>query len=104
MLSIVILKDKVDALTLASVIYYANLVSNVIFAFVRYGEEKLFAYGLLLFAMCDLCIGLDVLFSDYLKSEVLSAVFRFPYANVPWIFYQPSQALIAMRLYQKIKT
>lgn len=90
-----------DALAVASVIYYGNLILNMVFAFLRFREEKLFAIGLALFAMCDLCIGLDVLFSSYLNSDVLSAIFSFPYMNVSWVFYQPSQVLIGLRLAQK---
>jgi hypothetical protein len=93
-----VLGSDLDALAVVSVIYYSNLLVNVVFAFADFGREPLFAIGLLLFAMCDLCIGLDVLLSTYLNSGVLSAFFSFPYINLSWIFYQPSQVLIAMQL------
>ena len=97
-----VLGEDADALAIASVIYYGNLVMNAVFAFARFKEEKIFAIGLVLFAMCDLCIGLDVLFDSYLNSDALSGIFSYPYLNVSWIFYQPSQVLIAMRLWQKV--
>ena len=93
--AIIILGTDVDALSIVSVIYYANLVANVLFAFLLGREERLFAIGLLLFSMCDLCIGLETLFDSYLDSKALD-FFYGKYLNLPWIFYQPSQTLIAL--------
>ena len=98
--AIIILGDDVDALAIASVIYYANLVSNVIFAFKLGRGDRIFAVGLVLFAMCDLCIGLEVLFSSYLDSDLFS-FFYGANLNLPWVFYQPSQVLIALGLFSK---
>ena len=95
-----VLGSNTDALAIASVIYYANLLVNVIFAFLLGNRDRMFAIGLVLFAMCDLCIGLEVLFSSYLDSSAL-AFFYGARINLPWIFYQPSQALIALHLYKK---
>ena len=95
-----LLGEDTDALAIASVIYYANLVVNIVFAFMRGREERIFAIGLLLFAMCDLCIGLEVLSSSYLGSDVFDFVYG-DYLNLPWVFYQPSQVLIALSLYFK---
>lgn len=96
----IILGDEADALSIVSVIYYGNLVANVVFAFLLGREERLFAIGLTLFAMCDLCIGLDVLFESYLGSPL--GIFYGDYFNLPWVFYQPSQILIALHLGRKI--
>lgn len=98
--SILVLGADTDALAIVSVIYYANLVVNAVFAFLLGKSERIFAIGLVLFAMCDLSIGLEVLFSTYLASDVLD-FFYGANINLPWIFYQPSQVLIALRLYQK---
>lgn len=100
-LCIVVLGDLVDALSIVSVIYYANLVVNVAFAFLLGREKRIFAIGLVLFAMCDLCIGLDVLFDAYLESDALDIFFG-RYFNLPWVFYQPSQTLIALYLGRQI--
>ena len=97
-----VLGEDVDALAIASVIYYVNLVVNIIFAFILGRGERIFATGLLLFAMCDLCIGLEVLFSSYINLDV-SDIFYGDYFNLPWVFYQPSQVLIALSLYFKEK-
>lgn len=98
----VVLGDDTDALAIASVIYYANLVLNTVFAFLLGRRERIFAVGLALFCMCDLCIGLDVLFSSYLGSDALSFLYYFD-INPSWIFYQPSQTLIAVHLWYKLR-
>ena len=93
-----VLEDSADALAVASVIYYANLVLNTVFAFLHGRRERIFAVGLALFCACDLCIGLEVLASSYLGTDA----FDFFYSaslNLPWIFYQPSQTLIALSLH-----
>jgi uncharacterized membrane protein len=98
--ALLILGDGIDALAIASVIYYGNLIINAVFAFLLGRRERIFAIGLVLFAMCDLCIGLEVLFSSYLDSDALD-FFYGANINLPWVFYQPSQVLIALRLYQR---
>lgn len=94
----VVLKGSADALAIASVLYYGNLVVNIVFAFLQYRRDRLFPVGLLLFSLCDLCIGLDVLFSAYLELETLEMLFYSAYHNLPWVFYQPSQVLIALSI------
>ena len=101
--AILVLGASVDALAIASVIYYSNLVINAVFAFVADRRERTLAIALVLFAMCDLSIGLGVLFDTYLRSDALDFIFNSGF-NLAWIFYQPSQVLIALRTYQKMKT
>jgi len=91
-----VLGDSADALAVASVLYYGNLVANIVFAFLQYRRDTLFPIGLLLFSLCDLCIGLDVLFSSYFELEIAGNFFYSTYHNLPWVFYQPSQVLIAL--------
>lgn len=95
----VVLGADTDALSLISVIYYANLVTNMIFAFALGKGNRIFAIGLVLFAMCDLCIGLEILATEYLDSDVF-AFFYGENINLPWVFYQPSQVLIALSLFK----
>ena len=92
-----VLGEGADALAIASVLYYGNLVANAVFAFLLGKRERIFAIGLVLFAMCDIWIGLEVLFSSYLGSNVMDFVYSANY-NLPWVFYQPSQILIGLRL------
>ena len=92
-----VLGEGADALAIASVLYYGNLVANAVFAFLLGKRERIFAIGLVLFALCDIWIGLEVLFSSYLGSDLMNFVYSSNY-NLPWIFYQPSQVLIGLRL------
>ena len=92
-----VLGEDTDALAIASVIYYGNLIVNAVFAFLLGRRERIFAIGLVFFAMCDLCIGLEVLFGSYLDSAALD-FFYGANLNLPWVFYQPSQVLIALSL------
>ncbi len=94
-----VLGDGLDALATVSILYYCNLVVNTVFAFVDFSEMRVLAVGLLLFCLCDLCIGLDVMASEYLDIPALDGVFYGRYYNLPWVFYQPSQTLIALHLY-----
>lgn len=97
-----ILGESADRLAIVSVVYYANLLTNLIFALAIGKGERIFSLGLILFAMCDLCIGLETLFTSYLSSDL----FGFMYGeniNLPWVFYQPSQVLIGLRLLPKVK-
>lgn len=102
-LAFCVLGEDTDPLAIASVIYYGNLVVNTVFAFALGKRERVFAIGLLLFCACDLCIGLEVLFTSYLSSDALG-FFYGAYINLPWIFYQPSQILIALSLYFRLNT
>ena len=90
-----VLGEDTDTLSVVSVIYYANLVVNMLFAFLLGRGGRLFAIGLALFAMCDLTVGMENLTSLYLDSDVFS-FFYGDYINLPWIFYQPSQVLIGL--------
>ncbi|MBR2944492.1 MAG: hypothetical protein IKC16_05325 [Clostridia bacterium] len=98
-ITIIVLKEKTDALSLVSMFYYTNLILNVIFAFVHFKKSPVLAIGLLLFLLCDTIIGLDIMASSYISGTALEAVNSFiSGANWAWIFYVPSQALIASSL------
>ena len=58
---ILILKDNLDLLSIASVICYINLLLNVIFSLINLKTDKLgilFSIGLILFSLCDLVVGI----------------------------------------------
>lgn len=99
-ITVIVLKDKTDFLSIISMFYYTNLIMNIIFASIQYKKSLLFPIGLLLFACCDLLIGLDVLDSLYL--EIKEGTFLFflcnPGFNLAWVFYVPSQMFIALSM------
>ena len=100
MITIIVLKNKTDAVSLISMFYYANLVVNIIFAFVQYKDSRLLAIGLLLFLCCDTLVGLNALMTQYIKSpnakEIFGAIFGT--LNWAWVFYAPSQVLLSLSL------
>lgn len=103
LITIIVLKDKTDLLSLISMFYYTNLVINIIYAFIDYKTSLILAIGLLLFACCDLLIGLDILDSTYLEIKEGSLLYFLCNLgfNLAWVFYVPSQTLIALSIINK---
>lgn len=71
--------------------YFPNLVISAIFAFFDFKQNKIFAIGLLLFILCDIFVGLGEL------------GYSFGPANLAWIFYIPSQVLLALNVFNTNK-
>ncbi len=78
-------------------LYYANLLTNIVFAFRNFKTAPTFAIGLLLFAFCDLLVGFTML-DLYLPVTESSIVYKLTHCdlNLIWVFYVPSQTLIAL--------
>lgn len=98
-ITVLVLRDKTDALALVSLCYYANLIFNLIMAFLRFKADKLFLIALLLFLLCDTVIGLQVACGTYLPISEGSLLYRIIFMpfNLSWFFYLPSQVLISLR-------
>ena len=99
-ITLVVLGKSADALAIVSVIYYANLLTSMIFA-PKVKGGKLLSIGLALFALCDINVGLAVLNDLYaggfpegsfLHSLIYSGV------DLAWIFYLPSQTIIPLTI------
>ena len=101
-----VLGEDGDLLSLLSVIYFANLCVNTIFAH-RIGRGgMLLTVGLFLFALCDINVGLSGLNSIYTGGlPEGSLLYKLANAEVDliWLFYIPSQTLIPMTLLYKQK-
>lgn len=93
-----VLGGGADALAIVSMCYYANLIVNLFMAFCRFKENRLLAIGLLMFLLCDTVIGLQVASEGYLHigEDTLLQKIIFPPFDLAWLFYLPSQALIAL--------
>ncbi len=100
-----VLGKGVDPLSLVSLCYYANLITNIIMAFDGFSKNRLFAIGLLLFLLCDTVVGLQVSCEGYLPIKEGSFLHRiiFPSFNPAWMFYLPSQVILALCAVQKTK-
>ena len=94
-----VLGESCDALALISMFYYANLVINAVFAYIRFKSSPLLAIGLTLFILCDTVIGITAM-SSYLPIDKTSLLYRIihPGFDLAWAFYLPSQALLSASL------
>lgn len=93
-----ILKDNLDALAMVSMAYYANLIMNMVMAFAQWRKSRLLPVGFVLFILCDTIIGLQVAAGGYLPIAEGSLLYNLIFSgfNTAWMFYLPSQVLIAL--------
>ena len=104
--TVIVLGESADALSIVSIIYFSNLLINIIFAFCERRRFLLFAIGLLSFAFCDVFVGLGVLVNDYIGAQAGSILYSLTHTemDIIWFFYVPSQTLIAISNYKDGKT
>ena len=94
---LLVLGEDADELSVISLVYYANLLCNTAVAFCYFKRMPCLALGLLAFVFCDLFVGfgnLGMYFPIERGSFLYSLVY--PKINVAWVFYLPSQTLIAL--------
>ena len=93
--TLLVLGQTANTLAVISMIYYANLLVNIVYAFVV--RDTIFAVGLIFFALCDAFVGFGVL-CDMLNAPVDSLLHKiaYPSFDAVWLFYVPSQTLIAL--------
>lgn len=96
--TLIVLKEKTDFLSVISVFYFANLAINIVFAFVQKQKFLLFAIGLTLFILCDICVGLSVADGVYFTVPTFLHFLVYPPFDLIWFFYLPSQTLIGLFL------
>lgn len=94
--TVLVLRTKLDTLSMVSMAYYAMLIMNIVCAFKSYKREPLLAWALVLFFLCDTVVGLQVASVGYLilPAWLNNALFcGFP---LDWVFYLPSQVMLAL--------
>ncbi len=96
-----ILGDMIDPLAIITLIYFINLCINAIFAH-RIGRGGIvLTVGLILFALCDVNVGLAGIEEMYI-TEISedSLLYNLIHTDVDliWLFYIPSQTLIPLTL------
>ena len=95
----IVLGERADALALISMLYYANLLMNLLWSAAKLRTHWLLALGFFLFLLCDTVIGLSLL-GEYLpmaEDGWLHALLR-PDFNLAWAFYLPSQVCLSLSL------
>ena len=103
-ITLAVLGSKTDPLAMVSVIYYVNLIVNIAMAFLRFKENKILSIALVLFLLCDTVIGLQAAAGAYLPIGETSLLYRLIFVpfNLAWLFYLPSQVLIALSSKKKV--
>ena len=101
LVAFLILGSGANAMAIISVVYYANLLTNAIFAH-RIGKGGIMlTVGLVLFALCDVNVGLQGLASIYsngLDEGSLLYLLTNTSVDMIWVFYVPSQTLIPLSI------
>ena len=97
-LGLIILKDKIDFLSMFSIIYLANIITNIICCCMNLKKYYLLLIGLILFILCDIHTGLVIADGAYLTYTEGSLIYNIVHANFnfTWFFYIPSQTIIAI--------
>ena len=95
----IVLGKNADALALISMFYYANLISNLVFSFINFKSSQILTIGLVFFLLCDTFIGLSNI-GPYISISENSLLYKilFPGLDMAWLFYVPSQMLLAVSL------
>ena len=96
--AVLILKNKTDFLSIISVIYFANLFVNILFAYIGGKKSIAFGIGLTLFIACDIVIGLGQAIGTYITVETSSILYKIAFSdfNIAWACYLPSQVIISL--------
>ena len=97
-LVVFVIIDNYDYLCFISIFYFANLIQNIVVAFIIYKKNPYLAIGLLLFALCDIIIGLRSADGYYIFLEENSLLEKMIHSRFDhaWFFYIPAQTLIAL--------
>ncbi len=98
-----VLGDAYDFLSAVSMLYFTNIILNTVFAFIHFKKQPIYALGILLFVFCDIFVGLSGAFGTYLSVSESSMIYKIvhPPFDVVWMFYAPSQTLIAISSYNR---
>ena len=98
--SLIVQTDKL--LVCLVIIYISNLVINLIISIIPRKRNLLFSLGLFLFLLCDICVGCynigDII--DIYNTSLFYKIANLPF-NIAWLFYHPSQVLLAISNYIK---
>ena len=98
--SLIVHTDKL--LVCLVIIYISNLVINLIISIIPRKRNLLFSLGLFLFLLCDICVGCynigDII--DISNTSLFYKIANLPF-NIAWLFYHPSQVLLAISNYIK---
>lgn len=100
-ITLAVLGESADALAIVSVIYYINLIISMVLAPSTKPGGILLCIGLVLFALCDINVGLAVL-NDLYGGGISEIPWLYKILHsgmdLVWIFYLPSQVVIPLTI------
>ena len=99
--------EKSDKLSVISAIYFTNLCVNAIFAHKIGRGGILMTIGLILFALCDInvgLLGLSSIYADGVDEGTLLYTLTNTGVDLMWLFYIPSQTIIPLTILIKPKS
>ena len=105
-IAFLVLGESVDALAIFSALYYVNLVTSTVFAFLNYKRWWLFGIGLVAFCLCDASIGFTFLANEYIGAAEGSIIYKIANSgvNLAWVFYVPYLAIAGVTPYIPLGT
>lgn len=97
-ITLLVLGESADMLSIFSALYYVNLVCNTVFAFLDFKKWWLFGIGLIAFCLCDASIGFTFLANEYLGAAEGSLLYKIANSglNLAWLFYVPYLAIAGL--------
>lgn len=96
----VVMKNGFNYLIFITMIYFANILSNVAFSFFENKKDLLFIIGLILFLFCDIYTGFGFLDLTLAENSFLQKLL-YPHFNAIWLFYLPAQTVLAISTFKK---
>ena len=92
----VILARGADLLLLLAAVYASLILTTVLFSWLTPGNWR-FTLGMTLFLGCDLFVAVNnaALYLELSEYPLLKALYDIPF-NMMWLFYGPSQMLLAL--------
>lgn len=96
--ALAVLGSNADYLGVVSAVYVVNLFCNIVISAIDIKKYFLLFIGLVLFILCDVSLGLAIAEGTYFSYPTGSLIYNYVHSgvNTTWLFYIPSQTLIAL--------
>lgn len=96
-----VVTTQFNLLIFISMIYIAQLLSNIIMAMIQYKQNIFLPIAFVLFLLCDIIVGLNAMqpyFTTNLELVPVIGKILSSHYHLDWLFYYPSQVLIVLSL------
>ena len=102
-LTLIVLKKDANYMLCITMFYFANLVLNAVFAFIKFKQHGAMAVGFVFFIFCDVLIGLTIALGSIIVVPETSILYTITFSgfNYTWLFYVISQTLLSLYVARK---